>query len=51
VIGLQADDWENPAKALLDQGHDELLQAREERLAARVSAHATADALSAALNG
>ncbi len=51
VIGLQASDWENPAKALLDQGHDKLLQAREELLAARVSANAAGDALRAALNG
>lgn len=51
VIGLQAGDWVNPAKALLDQGHDKLLKAREELLAARVSAHATADALRAAING
>jgi len=51
AIGLQASDWENPAKALLDQGHDKLLQAREELLAARVSANAALDALRAVING
>jgi hypothetical protein len=45
VIGLQASDWENPARALLEQGHEKVHQARDELAAARDSARAAFQAL------
>jgi len=45
VIGLQASDWENPARTLLRQGRDSLIQARDELRAARDSAKAAVQAL------
>ena len=45
VIDLEASDWENPAKALLEQGRDKLMQARDELRGAKESAQAAAQAL------
>lgn len=49
VIDLDASDWENPAKALLEQGRDKLMQARDELRGAKESAQAAAQALREAI--
>ncbi|NIA25074.1 MAG: hypothetical protein GWP04_05845 [Gammaproteobacteria bacterium] len=50
VIDLEASDWENPAKSLLRQGRDDLIQARDELRATKDSAKAAAQALRDAIH-